>query len=76
MNKARRKEIAKAIEMLEEAKGIIENCKYDEEDAYDNLPESFQDGDKGEEMQEFIDIMDEAVDNIGDVTDSLEDILG
>ena len=48
----------------------------EEEEAYDNLPESFQDGERGEEMQEYIDTMDEVLDAIDDAADSIEEIAG
>ena len=62
--------------MLREAQSIIECCKDEEEEAYDNLPESFQDGERGEEMQEYIDTMDEVLDAIDDAADSIEEIAG
>ena len=75
MNKARRKELDRAADMLREAYSIIESCRDDEEDAYDNLPESFQDGERGEEMQEYIDVMDEVMDQIDDAANAIEEII-
>jgi len=75
MNKARRKELSEAAEMLRNAYSIIESCKDDEEDAYDNLPESFQDGERGEEMQEYIDAMDEAMEQIDEAANAIEEII-
>lgn len=75
MNKARRKELSKAVEMLRDVYSIIESCKDDEEEAYDNLPESFQDGERGDEMQEYIDIMDEALDQIDEAANAIEEIV-
>lgn len=75
MNKARRKELDRAADMLRKAYSIIESCRDDEEDAYDNLPESFQDGERGEEMQEYIDVMDEAMDQIDEAANAIEEII-
>jgi len=75
MNKARRKELDRAADMLREAYSIIESCRDDEEDAYDNLPESFQDGERGEEMQEYIDVMDEVMDQIDEAANAIEEII-
>lgn len=75
MNKARRKELSRAAEMLREAYDIIDSCKDEEEDAYDNLPESFQDGERGDEMQEYIDAMDEALDQIDEAANAIEEIV-
>ena len=62
--------------MLREAQSIIECCKDEEEEAYDNLPESFQDGERGEEMQDYILMMDEALEAIDGAADSIEEIAG
>lgn len=75
MNKVRRKELDRAADMLREAYSIIESCRDDEEDAYDNLPESFQDGERGEEMQEYIDVMDEVMDQIDEAANAIEEII-
>lgn len=75
MNKARRKELSEAAEMLRNAYSIIESCKDDEEDAYDNLPESFQDGERGDEMQKYIDAMDGAMEQIDEAANAIEEII-
>ena len=82
MNRERRKELSKAIDLLEEAKSKIEEatekvdaCKCEEEEAYDCLPESLQDGEKGDTMQENIDGLDEALSNIEDMPATIEEII-
>lgn len=52
MNATRRKELNKLIEQLEDIKSQIENLQQEEQDAYDNLPESLQDSERGERIQE------------------------
>ena len=47
----------------------IEEIKDEEQEAYDNLPESLQDGEKGEKMTD-------AVDNLDSAYSSLEDAIG
>lgn len=54
MNKQRRKELAEAIEklekaiaMLEEAKETVECVTEEEQEAYDNMPESLQCSERG-----------------------------
>lgn len=71
MNNERRKEIQKAAELLrqaqgviDEAKAILEAAKSDEEDYHSNMPESFQNGDKGERAQTAIDALDSAISDI------------
>ena len=40
MNKARRKELAEIVELLEEARERLEAVRDEEEEALENLPES------------------------------------
>jgi molecular chaperone GrpE (heat shock protein) len=65
MNKERRKQLAKAQEMLEDAKSIIEDCLSDEEDYRDNMPENLQGSEK-------YDIADSACYNMESVIDSID----
>jgi len=66
MNASRRKQLVEAISCVSQAKQIIEEVQSEEQDAFDNMPESLQSGEKGEAMsegldhlQEFIDALDE-----------------
>ena len=60
MNKQRRKRIEEAVTLIEQAKDIIEEVSGDEE-AFENLPESLQYGERGEAMQTAVDNMQTAV---------------
>lgn len=66
MNKTRRARIAAAVEELRA-------IRTDEEDARFNLPESFQDGKQGERMQDAIDTIDGAIDDLEALLDPAED---
>jgi hypothetical protein len=57
MNEVRRKELQKAA-------SIIESVVDDEEVAFENLPESFQDGEQGQKMTETVDKLREALEEI------------
>ena len=74
MNKQRRKQIEKAFELIGEAEDILESAKSEEQDAYDNLPENFQNGERGEEMQGYIDAMEEAYDGLDTACSAIEQI--
>ena len=69
MNKSRRKQINDATEKLDEIRMIIEQIKDEEQDAQDNLPESFVD--RFDKMQEAIDILEEAESDIQNAIDGL-----
>ena len=71
MNKERRKQIeaatakiAEAEAALQAAQEIIQEVRDDEEAARENLPESLQDGERGQAMQEAIDALDSALSEI------------
>lgn len=82
MNNERRKALKKAIDDLNEAKTkiesameIIDNCRDEEQEAYDNLPEGIQDGEKGDAMLENISSLEDAYSYIEDVPGNIEDTI-
>lgn len=75
MNKQRRKEIQKNIQLLEEAKNNLENILSDEQDYFDNMPENLQGSIRGEDSEEAIDVLQEAIDAIDECVSSLNDII-
>ena len=73
MNKERRKRLAAAVSKLEEVKESMEALCEEEQDAYDNLPESLQDSERGEQMSDCIDALGEAVSDLEGIIDTLND---
>ena len=73
MNKARRKEIAKAIELIEEAYGILDMVRDEEQEAFDNMPEGLQGSERGEQMEEYICILEEVLESLD--TEELQSIV-
>lgn len=71
MNKARRISITKIADNLQALKSDVESIQSEEQDAYDNLPESIQDGERGDRMQEAIDNLDDALTLIDEAVTSL-----
>ncbi len=74
MNKERRKKIQEAENLLVRASEIITECFEEENEAYDNLPESIQLGERGDEMTEYIDLMSEAIEDLDTVCTDLKRI--
>lgn len=64
MNKARRLKLLKAKELLNDAAEIIETVHDEEQEAFDNLAESFQNGERGQKMQGMIDDLDSALSDV------------
>lgn len=75
MNKARRKEIKKALSMIEDAMVILESVRDEEQEAFDNLPESLQYSEKGETMEEYVDDIDSAISDLDSIISELDDII-
>ena len=73
MNKARRKELAEIISLIEEARERLESVMDEEQEAFDNMPESLQYSERGETMEEYISTMDEMLDALD--TDALMEIV-
>lgn len=76
VNKARRKEIDSVIEALEKAKEQLEVIRDDEQDYFDNMPESFQYAEKGEAAEEAISNLDYAIDQIDEVIENAASAKG
>ena len=68
MNNDRRKRISKAWLLIDQAEEILSQVLGEEEESYDNLLEGLQNGARGEQMQEYIE-------TLGDVDDSIEDLI-
>lgn len=74
MNAERRKQITEAVGKLQDAMSIIESVKDDEQDAYDNMPEGLQQGEKGEQASNALDSLDNALSEMESAKDNLESI--
>ncbi len=74
MNNSRRKQLKKALALIEDACDLLTEVRDEEESAYDNLPDSLQMSDKGDTMQENIDNIDEAISSLEDAQSTLESI--
>ena len=68
MNKMRRKRLDEAIELLNQAKDIIDECESEEEEYKDNMPENMQNSERYENA-------DNACDNLMSASESIDDII-
>ncbi len=75
MNKERRKSLLEVIDALHRAMDTLESIRDEEQDAYDNLPESLQGAERGEAMSEAVDTMDSATNDIDSVIETLDELL-
>lgn len=73
MNTARRKKIAEAESLQAQVREILQDALEGEQEAFDNMPPSLQDGDRGERMQEAISALDDASGSIEEIESALQE---
>ena len=83
MNNARRKTLGDLADELrnlsgqyDDIKTQIETVRDEEQEAFDNMPESLQGGEKGQLAEAAIEAMDEAIGSIEAIDSSLDDAIG
>lgn len=74
MNRERRKRLEKVITNLEELRDELMCLQEEEQEAFDNMPESLQESERGEQISENADTFEEAYNDIDNVIDSLSEI--
>ena len=75
MNKEQRERLSQILDALNVALNDIDEIKCEEEEKYDNLPENFQYGEKGEAIQDGISSLEDAYSYLDDVISSLNDLV-
>lgn len=70
MNKERRKAIKKAIEKIED---LVQDILSDEQEAFDNMPESLQESTNGINSVEAQESLEAAIEALEDAISCLED---
>lgn len=75
MNRKRRKEISGIIEEIEGIQSMLDALMKDEQDALDNLPESIQESERGERMNEIVDLIQSAIDNTQEAVEDLQEAI-
>lgn len=68
MNAARRKELERARVLIAEAGDIIRTAQEEEQEYYDNMPESMQGGDRGTKAEE-------TASNLEEISGELDELL-
>ncbi|MCC8162239.1 MAG: hypothetical protein LIO86_03490 [Lachnospiraceae bacterium] len=67
MNKQRRDRLGKVLDQISEGMNTVDAVRREEESSYDNLPESFRDGARGDEMLDYMEMLQEVSNYLGDV---------
>lgn len=74
MNNTRRKAIMKIAERLEELKTDFELLRDEEQEAFDNMPESIQESERGEHIENIIYNMEEVLENLESAFDGMNEL--
>lgn len=69
MNNQRREKIKKLVAKFQDFTSELDEILSDEQDAFDNMPESLQGSERGEKAQE-------AISNLESAQSSLEELIG
>ena len=74
MNRQRRKKMEQAFNKISEAMDILDEVKAEEYESLENLQDNFRNGDRGEEMQTYIEMIEETSNYLDDARSVLEQI--
>lgn len=75
MNKVRRGQLQEIQSELETLKSKLEELQQEEQDYYDNMPDAFQFGEKGEKAQTAIDGIESGVSSLDDVINGITEVI-
>lgn len=74
MNKHRRKKLSDVFDKLTEIMDTLEEVKNEEEESYENLPDGLKCSQKGEEMDKYIAMLEEAYGYLDDANTVIEEM--
>lgn len=74
MNKSRRKKLGEIIDQLEYLREDLDAVASEEREAYDNLPESLQESDRGCAMEEAADELDNICSEMEELKDRIQSV--
>lgn len=75
MNNLRRKALQRVYKTLEEAKEELETICNEEQEAFDNIPESFEGTDRYEAAENTVDNLDYAYSGLEEVLECLDEAM-
>jgi hypothetical protein len=75
MNKARRKMIEDAMALVESAKSMLEEARDEEQEYFDNMPESLQSSEKGENAESAIACLDDVIGYLDSAMEEIGNII-
>lgn len=73
MNNVNRRELAKAIDLIDQAATIVADVLADEQEKYDNTPENLEGSERYERLGEIVDQLEECEGDFDDLKNRLEE---
>jgi len=74
MNRERRKKLGEIIDQLGTLRDALDAVASEEREAYDNLPESLQESDRGCAMEEAADELDDICSEMEELKDRIQSV--
>lgn len=75
MNNTRRKAIDRLYEQITAISDELEDLKFEEDEARDNMPENLQGGARYEQSEEASQAMEDAIEYLSSASDALESLI-
>jgi len=75
MNKSRRERLKDSIPMISKLMDVIESIRDEEQESLDSLPGNLSESERAMRMEEIIDSLDEACNNLDDINATINDII-
>ena len=75
MNKARRLKLAIIKKKLLDLTFEIEKVEDEEQSAFDNLPEAIADSERGDQMTEFVELLNSSRDKIDEAMEEIDEVI-
>ncbi len=76
MNKERRRALDGLLSVLETKRDELRSLCDEEQEAFDNLPESLQAGERGQAMETGIEAIEDAIDQLEEVCGLIRPLIG
>lgn len=75
MNSQNRKDLQKAVDLINEANSIIETIRDEEQEKFDNLSEGLQASERGQAFEENAANLDSVFSDLENAIDSINDLI-
>jgi uncharacterized coiled-coil DUF342 family protein len=74
VNKQRRRRIEELRDKLSEIKDEIESLRDEEQEYFDNMPEAIAEGQKGQQAEASVEVIEDAVSSLDEAIDYLANV--